>query len=553
MADATLRRPRPGWVLIALGAFLGIEGLLAARYNVGGSGTFGSKSVLLLALGAGAALAGAFLVRRGWTGWPSEAALSKAARACAPFLLAFAVYVIAYAVMSPVETGDQPHYELEALSLAYDQDRDLTNDYASEPRVRMIVPKGFDSRHAYQYEPGGPFISVHHVGLPLLLTPAVPFVTALTKLNPSLSLWPFHVVMMLIAALSAQLLYLILSRLSPGRRWLRRAVWASIVFSPPLLIYANQVFPEGPSALLALFVAYALLMPASRGRLFAAAMAAAALPWLHVRFLPAAGLLALALAYVAHTELAPQGRTRAAVIRTASWTVGPLVVSVIAMCAAFEVWHGSPLPDAQYRFIPTEPSLSSAYMSLSGGLWSSERGWLPYAPIFLLALAALPLVARRFGRPGLFGLAIGGAYLAIVTWQGIHPGFSFPGRFEVILMPFLAIPLLLLVQQVRWGPAALAVVGALTFALAVALVVEPIPAIAGVPGQTGPFISHELWRWFVDIWPSVEYSEESYPDLAAVLGWSAGLLVLGLLVARSARDDVRRARRRPRTSRSGRA
>ena len=454
---------RLGWMLVAIGAFVIAESLLVERFNVGTTTSIGLPGVLLLAAGTATTVTGALLIRRGWTGWPSEAAISVAARACAPFLLAFAVYLTAYVVMSPVEAGDQPHYELEAFSLAYDHDRDLANDYALDARVRPILPKGFDTRHAYQYEPGGPFISVHHVGLPLLLTPAVPFTAALNWANPRLQIWPLHVELIALAALSAQLLYLILCLLSPTRRWLRRAVWASIAFSPPLIVYANQVFPDQPAALLALVVVYALLRAPSRGWLFTGALAAAALPWLHVRFLPVAVLLAIAVSYRALTGLEP--RTRAAQARWAAMSLAPLVVSVTAMSIAFSVWYGSPLPNAQYKFIHSPAGLDSAYGSLARGIWGSDSGMLPYAPVFILALAALPLVVRRFGRLGLLALTIAGVYMAGVTWQGaIGPGFSFPGRFEVILLPLLAIPLLLLVQELRWGRVAFAGLAALTLA-----------------------------------------------------------------------------------------
>ena len=539
MTRRSERTQRLGWMLVAIGLFAIVEILLVEHFNVGTTNGFGAPGVLLLAAGAATTLTGALLIRRSWTGWPSEAALSAAARACAPFLLAFAVYLTAYVVMSPVEAGDQPHYELEALSLAYDHDRDLANDYALDARVRLILPKGFDARHAYQYEPGGPSISIHHVGLPMLLTPAVPFMAALNSANPRLQMWPFHVELIALAALSAQLLYLILCLLSPARRWLRRAVWASIVFSPPLVVYANQVFPEGPATLLALVVVYALLRPPSRGWLFTGALAAAALPWLHVRFLPVAGLLAIALSYRALTALELRPWSRKTKARTAAWTLGPLVVSVIAMAAAFQLWYGSPLPDAQYKFFPSDRGLESSYRMLAQGIWSSDNGWLPYAPIFILALAALPLVVRRFGRPALFGLGVAAVYMIVVTLPAIDPAFSFPGRLTVILMPFLAIPLLLLVQDVRWSRTVFAGLALVTWALTVALVISPIPAVAGVPGQTGPIVRYALWEWFVELWPAVYSSGGSYPDAGAVAAWTAGLLALGVLVARSARGSAR--------------
>jgi len=77
----------------------------------------------------------------------------------------------------------------------------------------------------------------------------------------------------------------------------------------------------------------------------------------------------------------------------------------------------------------------------------------------------------------------------------------------------------------------------------VALVIEPIPAVAGVPGQTGPAVRYVLWDWFVDLWPQVDALDGGYPDAGAVAAWTAGLVALGVVVWLSAR----RARRAPDT------
>jgi len=69
---------------------------------------------------------------------------------------------------------------------------------------------------------------------------------------------------------------------------------------------------------------------------------------------------------------------------------------------------------------------------------------------------------------------------------------------------------------------------AVSLFIAAAVVLEPTSSIAGVAGVTGPALQpHDLWSWFVDLWPGiVPTRHDRYPDAAAVAAWSAGLLVL---------------------------
>jgi len=56
--------------------------------------------------------------------------------------------------------------------------------------------------------------------------------------------------MILLAALAAQVLYRILIQVRPRRPLIVGAVWAAVVFSPPMTIYANEVYPELPGCCL---------------------------------------------------------------------------------------------------------------------------------------------------------------------------------------------------------------------------------------------------------------------------------------------------------------
>ena len=250
-----------------------------------------------------------------------------------------------------------------------------------------------------------------------------------------------------------------------------------------------------------------------------------------MRFLPIAALLVLGLAIRMFASVTAERRGTTAGIRSAAWAVGPLVLSMVVMGIAFAHWYGSPLPSAPYRLAQTRQAqtLSASWATLTGAFWSAQRAWLPFAPIGILALACLGYTVRRYRLWALFGLAVAGAYLLTVTLQGSDPGFSFAGRYEVILIPFAAFPLLIAATDlapVRWVMWPLV---ALTLYLTVAVVLEPPPAVAGVPGVTGPGYPSLLWSWFVHIWPEIIPSAAHfYPDAGAVLGWSSVLLAISV-------------------------
>lgn len=513
--------------LILVGAALIAEAIMSHVRDVGWSGHYGWERVLAIAVGVVAILLGAVRVWQSRGDGLSQTELAGVGRRWAPFLIAATAYFVAFVIMSPVPEGDQPHYELESVGLAYEQTRNMTEDYALPSRFRIMFPLGLPDIHAYRYKPGGELVQVHNVGLPVLLAPAVPWVREAEVLSPKTQLWPWNLEIILIGALAAQILYRILERLRPRDPLVVAAVWASVVFSAPLVAYASQIYPEMPATLLALIAVDALTKPASRHTIAIGACAAALMPWLHVRFLPTAAVLALGLAIRAVAALPVGQRRGSTAALSAAWAIVPLILSVLAMGAAFEHWYGSYLPNAPYRLaLTSQPqTLSASWATLTGAFWSAQRGWLPIAPIGIVALACVGYAIRCYRAWGLYALAVAIVYLATITIEGSEPGFAFAGRYEVILMPFAALPLLIAaadLRTIRWIFWPLA---AMTLYLTLSVVLEPPPAIAGVPGVTGPGYPQLLWPWFVDIWPTIiPTAAHLYPNSSAVAEWTLPLL-----------------------------
>jgi hypothetical protein len=142
--------------------------------------------------------------------------------------------------------------------------------------------------------------------------------------------------------------------------------------------------------------------------------------------IPAAGALGL----VAVLEL--RGRSRVAFLATAGL--------VAAAFFSYYSWiYGVPSPLAIYggRLPAGEsgPPLAAAL----GLLLDRSFGLLPHALVFLLAIAALPLLVRQWRTLWPHGLVAFAVLAPILMWRMWWGGQCPPGRFLVPLLPFLGL------------------------------------------------------------------------------------------------------------------
>jgi hypothetical protein len=447
--------------------------------------------------------------------------------AAAAFLVAFAVYFAAEDHMGQLTVGDEPHYVLEAHSLAEDGDRDLADEY----RDRALWSKFFTfpvlspDLQAFDYTGHG-LISVHNIGLPALVAPAA----ALSD-----KVRPIRIELVLIAAFAAAMLLGLLRDLRlAGPVW-TAVVWAFVAFSAPLTMFAGEVYPEvAAAALMLVGVRAALRGPASRGWLAAGSLAAAAMPWLHVRF------TLLAVGIVAAIALRCWPARRDTGWGPVALAVAPLLVSLAVMAIAFQAWYGSPLLNAQYGGPVPEGFASHTdrrflYGVGLGQLLSPEFGLLPVTPVAILALAAIPLTWRRYGWWGAYATAVAAAYAA-VCFTG-NTGTAFPARFLVVLLPLAAVPLLVAVADAPVVRPVLVLLGLAGFAF----------ALDGVyhPGEwynlNDGLIDTPLGRRTHAAWPrmlSAPSESDRYPGGALAAVWLAWIAFAAALLY---------AARRPRT------
>ena len=242
--------------------------------------------------------------------------------------------------------------------------------------------------------------------------------------------------------------------------------------------FSDEIYPELPGALLVVACLRIMVVGASSPAALAlGSAAAAALVWLHVRYvalsLAAVGGLAIA-ACAARWDGAepPHGgrivrRFRAvgetvvgyAVTGIRNWrTVAlpvavPYVVVLGLLAVTFKHLYGSPNPLAPYHAYSSANVGSAGWRSLYDftleNLLSPSGGWIPFAPVQWLGLAALGCLVYWFGwRAAAFvGAAV--AYLLLVASGNPGFGWGLPARYPMIVIPLVAIPIALLLQHVR--------------------------------------------------------------------------------------------------------
>jgi hypothetical protein len=306
-------------------------------------------------------------------------------------------------------SGDEPHYLLMAQSLWREADLDLADNLARED-WRENTPGPLLPHFGAPRADGRPF-PAHSPGLPLLLAP-------LYALGGRL----LCVAALALAAAGATVVAWHLAGRVPGGGEGAFLGWA-VALGPPVAFYAFHIYTEVPSAL-AIAGALALILgPLSLASGVSAALLAAALPWLHLKMIPAAA----ALGVIAALRL--RGRVRLAFFLVAAGCAAGYL-------AYYDAIFGIASPLAIYGGLPVGER-GSPVRALVGLLLDRSYGLIWHAPVFLVALAGLPEAWRRRLWPHAL-LAV--AVLAPVLWWRMWWGGQCPpARFLVPLVPLLAV------------------------------------------------------------------------------------------------------------------
>ncbi len=361
-------------------------------------------------------------------------------RAVALWLLLFALYAGTLgldAFAGSDYAGDEPHYLLAAQSIVEDGGIDVKDDLAA---------RSYDDFYPYLLEPQGRetegrLHEPHGLGLPLLVAPA--FAIAGAK--------GVELFLAALAALAFVLAYRLALRVVPDP-WALGAT-LTVGISAPFLAYGTAVYPELAAAAAlagAALLALRLDEHVSRRAAFGCFALLGAVPWLGVKFLPAAVVIG---AYAARSLFRARRRTLG---------IGSIELALFSLAlfvGISEGFFGGPTPYAAEAGPGTGTDSALGYLERSYRLVAifldRDYGLLRWAPVLALVFAgcwflhrgrrerlsrAVPEL-RVMERAATMCAAAAGAQLLVAAFLAPEPaGPWFPGR-HVLAGLVLAVPL----------------------------------------------------------------------------------------------------------------
>jgi hypothetical protein len=336
----------------------------------------------------------------------------------------WALFALAVALASAISlhyvrevepSGDEIDYLMMAQSVWREGDLDLRDNFARGDHLEYLG--GFDHMPGGTRRADGRSYPTHSAGLSVLLAPAY-----------ALGGRQACVVLLALVAAGLGLLVRDLARRSGADEASALVAWAATV-GPPVLFYTAFLYAEVPVAAALALALRLLLFSSSLWAAATAALALSALPWLHVRM----ALTAATLGVFAALWL--RGRPRLVFLLTA----GAMAIAYVGY--QYSVFR-TLSPFARYGgAVPIPMVRATPLRTLVGLFVDGAYGLLPYAPVFVLALAGLPVLLRH-GRGERWALVLVGlgVILPVLGWRNWW-GFSPPARFTIPLVPVLALAL----------------------------------------------------------------------------------------------------------------
>lgn len=363
--------------------------------------------------------------------------------------LAWVLIGARYLVRLQPLTGDEPYYVVTAMSLLEDRDLDESNQYAERVWLRFYPPKplpadwqGWPSfpwelppHLAHAARPG--LYSKHGLGLVLLI--ALPWAIA------------GRVGAMAIVGLCGVLLLGQLFRLAREvgvSTRLSAATALGLGLTMPIGPYGVLLFPEVPAALCLVYAVRRLAARENRWWQWLLTGAAIGfLPWLHQRFVPSA----MVLGAVAAVRLlaARWGRGWGPDWPGAVGTVGMALVGGVGI-VGYNLWlYGQPYQNTADH--AGFSGLSGTLNGIGGLLLDAQWGLVIAAPVYLAAMAALPLWWLRAGRSFAIAAAAVTPYLVLVAAYRVWWGeWGPPARYLVPVAGLAVVPLASWLSGSRW-------------------------------------------------------------------------------------------------------
>ena len=352
-------------------------------------------------------------------------------------------------------TADEPQYLLTALSIWEDFSLDISDELAAE-RYREF--HGADLPVQTRVLGDGRQVSPHDPLLGFLL--AVPV---------GLGGWVgAKAALAALAGALAALVVWVAHRRFGVSVWVAATVVSVFFLSPPLAVYATQIYPEMVAALAVTAGVAALTGRPRTGSVFVLTAAVVALPWLAVKYVP----VALVLAVAGVLWLPPRWRFRWALVLAATGVayvgVHQWLYEGLTAYAAGDHFVGG-----EFTAVGTQTDLWGRSTRLIGLLIDQGFGLGAWQPAYLaMAITAGWWITRvRREGPLLVVVATAGWLVATFVALTMH-GWWFPGRQVVVILPMLIVLMSIWADTSRNRIVGLVIAGAVGVGAYVALVVE---------------------------------------------------------------------------------
>jgi hypothetical protein len=325
-------------------------------------------------------------------------------------------------------SSDEPYYLLTALSLGEDLDLDLADELTAE-QFRTFHELALNTQ-TFELNGAGQQLSPHDPLLPVLLAGPV-----------RLGGWAgARATMALFAGLvAATTLWLAVRRFGVDLR-VATLVVGSLAAAPPLVAYGQQIYPESPAALAVLVAVGAATGPLDRRGRWTLVVAAVALPWLSVKYVPVALVPVLHAGWrLARDRHRPGPVTIAAPLAAAGALYLYLHHRIYGGWTVYAAGDHF-VDEGEISVIGFEPDYWGRSRRLVGLLVDRGFGLAAWTPAFLATVPAVVWMARR--RPSGWACLLGttAAGWATATWVAftMH-GWWWPGRQLVVVVPLVVV------------------------------------------------------------------------------------------------------------------
>ncbi len=432
-------------------------------------------------------------------------------------------------------TADEPQYLITAISLGEDASLDVSDELAEE----RFLPF-----HEIQLNPQtielddeGRRVSPHDPLLPLLL--ALPMLVG-GWVGAKLAL------AVCAGAVAALTLRLAVDRLG-APLGVAAAVVGAFAMAPPLSVYGVQVYPAMPAAFCVLAGALAVTTPTPSGGAGRAGvglgrtgvdpadvvtvLAVVALPWLSVKYVPLAAVLALAGLWrswqadgrVPRGTIAAYGLAGVSYLALHRWLYGGWTVYAA----------GDHFVNGEFLVVGYAPNYPGRSRRLIGLLVDRNFGLIAWNPAFLALPPALVWLARSGRRGRYVLLGVFAASWITATWIAftMH-GWWWPGRQVVPVLPIVVAAVAAAVGRHR--PALMAVLAGCALGIVSWLILaweastDRRTLIVDFDGTANPW--YQLWRRVLP-----DHQRMAAADIALTVVWVVLVLAAMVVTARRLR------------------